>query len=200
MVFRRRLIVGVIVRKVGAGQNQRVGPRRQFRQRHAESAAGLVALVSHNHRHKLELSQHPLQEGQLDFDGMLRAFGKPDQRAGLGEFGGEGLVHGNLAERGGVGRAIVHRRETESFVMRRRNHHYAVEFLPFQQRVRVSGHRTRIHIARVRRHQRHHIVDGWRRSFRQVAVDHTREFLGVGRIERTRHRRWPDFGRLSAAA
>jgi len=56
VVFRRRLIVGVIVRKVGAGQNQRVGPRRQFRQRHAESAAGLVALVSHNHRHKLELS------------------------------------------------------------------------------------------------------------------------------------------------
>ena len=68
----RRLVVRVIVGKVGAGHDQRIGSLHHLGQRHPQRAAGLVALIAHDDGHELELPEHALQEGQLDLDGMLR--------------------------------------------------------------------------------------------------------------------------------
>jgi len=116
MVQALRLVVGVIVGEVGTGHDQGIGSRDQFGQRHAEGAAGLVALIAHDDRHQLELSDHALQERQLDLQSMLRVVRgrrmaqsrKPDQRAHLGEFCGEGPIDGDLAERGRVGGTVIH--------------------------------------------------------------------------------------------
>jgi len=100
-------------------------------------------LIAHDHRHKLELPDRTLEEGQLDFQRMLRVVrrrrvpdpGKLDRRVHLGELCRKGLVHRNLAEWGRVRRAVIHRGKAERFVMRRRNHYHAVEFPALQQGV-----------------------------------------------------------------
>jgi len=133
-------VVGMVVGKIGAGHDQGVRALDQFRQRHAQGAAAIVVLVSHDNRHKLERPEQPLQEGQLHLYGVLRMVRrrrmahprKLDRGAGLGEFSGEVLVDGNLAERSRVSVAIVHGREIEGLVMRGRNHHHAVELAALQ--------------------------------------------------------------------
>src|ERR1019366_6240232 len=84
--------------------------------------------------------------------------------------------------------------------MRGCNHHHAVEFAALQQSIGVRGHWTRIHVARVRRHQRHHILQRRRGRFRKEVVEHLPEFLRIGWIERSRNRWLPDLGCLSATA
>ena len=68
-----------------------------------------------------------------------------------------------------------------------------------QQCIRVRGNRTRVLIAGVRRHQRHHILER-RRGFGKETVDHLTELLRIGWIERSRYRHWPDLLRLPAAS
>jgi len=150
MIDSHRFVVRVIVREVGAGHNESVGSGDQLSQRHAERAAGIVTLISHNHRDKLELADHPLQKRQLVLDGVLRAFRgrrmsrprKLDRWAHLREFRGESPVHRNLAERGRIGISVIHGRVIEGFVMRGCNHHHAVVFAALQECVRVRGNRT----------------------------------------------------------
>ena len=72
MVDLHRVIVGVIVRQIGTGYDQCVLSLNQFCQGHAQSAALFVALLSHDDRHQLKISQHTLQPRQLHFD---RVFG-----------------------------------------------------------------------------------------------------------------------------
>jgi len=61
MVDLHRFIVGVIVRQIGTGDDQRVLSMNQFCQGHAQGAAVFVALVSHDDRQKRKISQHTLQ-------------------------------------------------------------------------------------------------------------------------------------------
>jgi len=57
MVELHRLIVSVIVREIAAGHDHRIRARHEFGQRHAQRAARIVTLVSHDDGHKLELPQ-----------------------------------------------------------------------------------------------------------------------------------------------
>ena len=70
--------------------------------------------------------------------------------------------------------------------MRGRDHHHAIELPALQQGVGVRGHRSRIHVAGVRRHQGHHVFERRRRGLGQETVDHLPEFLGVGTDRTTR--------------
>jgi len=111
------LVVGVVVGQIGAGDDQGIGPLNELRQRRAERAAGIVALISHDDGHELELPDGPLQEGQLHFESVLQAVRRGrvsharelDAGTHFRKLRREGLVHRNFAERGGIGRAVVHR-------------------------------------------------------------------------------------------
>src|ERR1035438_10640206 len=71
MVDSYRFVVSMIVREVGASHNESIGSLDQLCQRHAECAAGIVTLISHNYRDQFELPNHPLQKRQLVLDRML---------------------------------------------------------------------------------------------------------------------------------
>ena len=116
-----------------------------------------------------------------------------------GELGGERPVHGDLAQRRGVGSAVVHRGETESFVVRRRDDHHAVELPAFEQGIGVRGHLAGVLVAGVGRDQRHHVGERRRRGLGQETVHHFRKFGGVGRIERSGDRGGPHLGGLGGA-
>ena len=119
-----------------------------------------------------------------------------DELAHAGELGGERPVHGDLAQRRGVGSAVVHRGETESLVVRRRDDHHAVELPAFEQGIGVGGHLAGVLVAGVRRDQRHHAGERRRRGLGQETVHHFRKFGGVGRIERSGDGGGPHLGGL----
>ena len=157
MVDLHRVIVGVIVRQIGTRYDQRVLSLNQFCQGHAQSAAVFVALLSHDDRHQLKISQYTLQPRQLHFDrvfggllgGSVSATRELDGWTHLRQLRGERLVHTHLAERSGVGVAIVNRGEIKIFEMGWRDHHHPRELASLQRRVGVGSHRAGVLITRV---------------------------------------------------
>ncbi len=100
------------------------------------------------------------------------------------ELRAEGFVHGNRAERGRVGVAIVDGGKGEIIIVRGRNHHDARVLPLLQQCIGIGGHRARVDVARVRRNQRHERLLKVRHGgVRQEAIDHLREFFGVAGVE-----------------
>jgi len=165
-----RVIVGVIVRQIGTGDDQRVSTMNQLRQGHTQSAAVLVALVSHDDGHEREISQHALQPRQLHFErvfgALLRrsvsAARELDGRAHFHQLRGKRFIHAHLAERRGIGVAIVNRSEIKIFVMRRRDHHHPRKLAALQRGVGVGRHWARVLITRMRRDHRENRFGNWR--------------------------------------
>ena len=203
MVDAHRLVVRVIMRKVGADQDQRLrallGLLRQqdLRQRQAQGAAEAVVLVPHDDGHQLELAERALQKRQLNFQRVLAlrrnwrvtALGDFDEGAQSRQLRSEGLVHGNRAEWSRVGVAIINGGEGEILPVGGRNHHHARVFALLQQRVGVGGYGAREWVAGVWANQRHERFLNLRHGdARQEAVNHLGEFFGVGRIKTSGHR------------
>jgi len=207
VVYLHGLGIGMVVREVGTGDDQGVGALHQLGERQAQRAAGFIALISYDDGHKLELSEHALEKRELIFQSVFRLVGrgrvpkprKLDELAHGGQLGGERPVHRDLAQRCRVGSAVEHRRETESFVMRWRDDHHAVELTAFEQGIGVRGHLPGVLVAGVGRDQCHHVGKWRRRGLREEAVHHFPKYVGVGRIERSGDRGGPHFGGIGGA-
>jgi len=185
--------IGMVVGEVGTGDDESVGAGDQLGQRQPQRAAGFIALVADDDGHELERAEHALEEGELIFEsvfglvgrGRVSGAGELDELAHAGELGGERPVHGDLAQRGGVGSAVVHGRETERFVVRRRDDHHAVELAAFEQGIGVGGHLAGVLVTGVRRDQGHDVGDRSGRGLGQETIHHFRKLGGIGRIERS---------------
>jgi len=206
MVNRHRLVVGVIVRQIGAGQNERVAAALDhFRQRHSQSAAALIALVSHDDRNEFEISQHALQPWQLDLERMLSSSwrgrvpltGEPHGWAHFRQLRGKRLVHRDRPQRRRVRISVENRSEIKSLEMRWGNHDHPRELSSFQRSVRVSRDRSRVLVTGVRsNHRDDRVVDRRRRRMRQQVIDHRRQHFRIGRVEAAGHSRLPHILRV----
>ncbi len=189
-------VVGMVVREIGAGHDECVTALDFPGQRQAELAAGLVALISHDDGHQLEVADRALEERKLILEGMLAALARDymPARGELNQFTAhdlfaEGLVDGDGSERRLVGVAVVDGDEREPVHVRRRDDHDAVIVLALDEGVAVGGHSARELVARVRLDQcLHSAVDRWRRGAGDEIVHHPGELFGIGRVEGTRDR------------
>ena len=142
----------MIVRQIGTGQDQRFAACRfdHLRQGHAQRAAALVALVSHDDGHEFKTAQNPLQPRQLDLDCMLGAC-----RRGIVSLGwkagwwnssssiaAQTLCRPERSQRRCIGIAVIDRGEIEGLEVRGRNHHDARILVPFQRSVGEGSHRA----------------------------------------------------------
>ena len=77
MVDLHRVIIGVIVREIGAGEDECVAgigfALDELCQRNPQRATVLIALVAHHDGHDFKVAQHLLQPGQLHFNRVFAA-------------------------------------------------------------------------------------------------------------------------------
>jgi len=200
MVDLHRFVVGVIVRQIGTGHDQRVFififALDELRQSHTQRAAAFVTLISHDDGHEFEIAQHPLQPRQLHLERMLSALfggsvplaGEFDSWTHLHELLCKRLVDWDCPQRRRISIAVIDGSEIKGLVVRRRNHDHARKLPPFQRSVGVGSDGARELIAGVRcNHSEDRVGDRrLRRSgMRQHVIHHRRKCLCVGWIEAT---------------
>jgi len=190
------------MREIGTGHDESVCAFDQFGERKAEGALYFVVLIAHDDGNELEITEHSLQEGELDFESVfalllgrgVAATGELDERICFGEFGGEFLVHRDIAERGGIGIAVVNRNEGEGLEMRGSNHDHAIKLFAFEERVAVSSHFGGVDVARVGGNDSHQVSwKLWDGGLREIVVYHAAEFVWRCGIELAGNRGLTDY-------
>ena len=179
----------VIVRKVGAGHEERVAPFEDRAEGLAERQSRLGGLPPHDERHDPRLRGDALQKRQLHFERMLAAVrgsalvhdrrGRHDGRRTL-------LIDIGDAERRFKTSGSIDGHAFEPEEVRGPNEHDQADSTVEQLAIGVRRHRTRIHQSRMRRNQGDELCQSSGRlpaDARQVAVD--------GRRKRGRRARIP---------
>jgi len=192
------VVVGVIVRQIGTGYDQRVAAAcvaatmDQLCQSHTQRAAVFVTLVSHDDGYKFEITQHVLQPRQFHLERMFGAFfsgsmslaGEFNGWVHLHELLGKRFVYPDSSERRCIGVAVVDGSEIKGHIVRRRNHHHARKLAPLQRCICIGSDRAGKLITGVRcNHGENRTVDRRQRRMRQHVIHHRRKRLWVGWIK-----------------
>ncbi len=156
-VERRRGERVVIVREVGAGDEQRRPALEDARQRIPEGRDSRGRLAAHHQRHDRHRRTHAAQERQLQLQRVLadvrrRLVG--DDRRRLEQRAGAGVVDRHDAERRLEAARAGDRHALEVHEVRRPDQHSHVEGPPAQLPVGERRHRARVHQAGMRRNER----------------------------------------------
>jgi len=168
----------VIVRQIGAGDDERVAPVQHVGERVAERACRLLGLVSHHQRDDRRARREPLNERQLHFERMLARMRRgvlADDRRRFHELRCALVVDSGDAERRLEAAARIQRDAVERDVMGRPHENDDVEAAIAQQLVRVRRDRTRVHQPGVRRNERDQVAADLARGRREMTIDGRRQ-------------------------
>ena len=147
-------------------------------------------------------AKRPLQERKLNFQRMFVLFSgtvvaaarQPDRSALFGQRRRKGLVHRDSAQGRNVGVAVVNRGEGERLVVRGGDNHHAVKLAVLEQCVAVACDGSREGISGMGSNQRNQrFIDGRDLRRSQKSIHHLAQFVGTGRVERSRDAGWPHF-------
>jgi len=146
----------LVVRKIGAGNQQRTAPPERRGQGVTKRPRGRRGLVAHQQGHDPDSRRETLNKRQLHFERMLASVDcgvGPNNRGGRHHVRGAGIVDRCDAE----WRFEAARRECRDAVepdeVRRPHQHSHIELTIAEQSVGVRGDRARIHQPSVRRNQ-----------------------------------------------
>jgi hypothetical protein len=196
-IERRRGRRIVIVREVGARDDERIAAVQHVGERVAERARGFFGLVSHHERNDCRGGREALHERQLHLERMLASVRSrifADDRRRSHQFRGARFVNPRDAERRLEAAPRVQRDAAEADVMRRSYENGDVEMSILKQPVRVCGNGTRVHQSRVRRDERDQVSTQIARGRPEMSIDGSGERRRRPRVPRSCDRRLSNVG------
>ncbi len=179
----RRGVGILVVRKVGAGHEQRAPALQNGAERVAQLARRGRLLPAHDERHDLDPRRDPQHERQLHLERVFARVSSrvvADNRRRLHQRLGAVAIDRRHAERRLEARSAKRRHPLEADKVRRPHQDDDVDRLLSQQAVRIGGHRARVHQPGVRRDQRDQMLGRARRVRRigQVPIDGRAQRVG----------------------
>ncbi len=194
LVVRSRLIIGLVVRQIGADHEQGLGPAPEAVERSGHRRGRRVA---DQERHEGEVAEHGLEERQLDLErvlGLVRHVGRRDLRQ-VADRSDRIVVDRDVAKRRAEGLGDRQGEAAERHDVRRPDHDDAAQ--PGGARAEraegAAGHRPGVDVAGMGRDQRlGRTLAGRALGRGKETLDHGPQATRLCGIERACHRRRAD--------